>query len=148
MNHEPNYTVDELLWQWNVREFETHLKTLCPKISNKYIEKNIIFLELVNEYCEKDIYGMEDFLDRHSYDLVSLKYVPLNGTASIDWDLISKIEQWVYNIAMKMFWEKKAGKKISHYYIVIAQKKNKWWIEGVKNTLMDLLSPKAQESMN
>lgn len=124
------------------------LKKSFPWISDSVIEKNVAFVELLNEYNWPSFRWIYYFLDRKWYDVISINLDNGNNRPFTD-DLIKSVKSWNILIWFKVFIENYwTDKQKFLTYNVLAKKKNKIDLETLKSKIFDLLSWKKLSSEN
>ena len=129
---------EKLSLEDNIDDLKKSVKELFPDMDEKTLEKNGIFIEMLNSYEEEDILWIEDFLEIKWYILEWIKYI--NGQKPRFTENQRKnILKWYYNIWVKSFYEVLGnGIEYDGYYI-IARKKNKMWIDKIKDAISNLI---------
>ena len=130
----------------NIEEFKKIIKSAFPNITKQALNKNWLFIELLEEYTNETIHWISDFLDNKFYNLESCKLAN-SKVLKFTKQQVLDIESWKHNIWIKYFYENKIktenGIKIDikdvYAYYIIAEKKNKFSIEWLKDKLSDIL---------
>jgi len=116
------------------------LKESFPWISDSVIEKNIAFIELLNEYKWPSFRWIYPFLDSKWYDVLSINLDNWNSKSFSD-DIIKWVKSWSILIWFKNFIENYwTDKQKVLTYSVLAKKKSKIDFETIKNKMSELLS--------
>lgn len=116
------------------------LKKSFPWISDSVIEKNIAFIELLNEYKWPSFRWLYPFLNNKWYDVLSINLDNWNEKSFSD-DIIKWVKSWAILIWFKNFIENYwTDKQKVLTYSVLVKKKSRIDFEAIKNKISELLS--------
>lgn len=146
MQNLPEEQDAEFTFDENMEEFSRVLYKWFPGISAWTVKKHIAFTELLEDYNNSTVIGMRKFLDDRWYEVEDIKI--LNSKIGFTDDQTIEITKGKLLVWAKNFYEYVKWIPELQSYLILAKKKNKWWIEGVKEALKDFMSPNPQESMS
>ncbi len=112
-----------------------------PWIDWKEIDKNLLFIELLNEYRWKDFRWIENFLNKKNYDTEAVRLLKQKE----DWSCLSAEEQieakkWDLFVWLKPFiYDYWTEKQSQYVYLVLAKKKKRFNMDTIKDTVMETL---------
>lgn len=137
------------------------LNEAVPWISWKDIEKNLLFIELLNEYKWKDFRWIHDFLDKKNYDTEAVRLLKQEKKSKLSyenepeswefeedyswaWALLDEEEaearSWELFVWLKPFiqdfWTEKQTQCV---YLVLAKKRKKFNMDKVKDTVIETI---------
>lgn len=140
MTMNPNHFKSSLSLD-DMKEQHTYaLKKAFPWIKESIIERNLSFIELLNDYNWTSFLGIYDFLEDKWYNVESIN---LNNSQkkAYDKDTIEKVKSGKILIWFKVFIENYwTEKQDTLVYDVLAKKKNKIDFEKIKNSINNILS--------
>ncbi|MDD3646199.1 MAG: hypothetical protein PHH06_02195 [Candidatus Gracilibacteria bacterium] len=117
----------------------SELRTEFPNMSQATLEKNGAFIRMLEDYNGDSIHGIDEFLSKRGYEVKGIKY---NNTSGVTFSEEEKknIESGKYYIGLKGFFDSKGGKINMYYYTILAKKKDKFGIEGIKDKVSSFVN--------
>ncbi len=146
MNNTPESFKSSLSLDEMRKQHEASLKNAFPWITKWIIDKNLAFIELLNDYNWPSFLWIYDFLEEKWYTVESINMNNSNKKPYSN-DIIQRVKSWKLFIWFKLFIENfDSPEQNVLVYDVLAKKKNKMDFEKIKDSIADILSWKSFSS--
>lgn len=128
------------------KKHEIALKNSFPGISQWAVDRNLAFIELLNDYNWPSFMWIYNFLEEKWYVVESIN-MNTSNKKPYSREVINRITSWKLLIWFKVFIEKyNTPDQDILVYDILAKKKNKIDFEKIKDSISDIISWKSFSS--